>query len=99
MWQFEGQCWMSIVQDSADAGSVPSCASVAEPEKEIESPTFQVRLGFGVLITGTGAELLALIVIALEVVDARWLSVTRRRTLYEPGVWYVKVGLATVESP
>ena len=36
---------------------------------------------------------------ALEVVDARWLSVTRRRTLYEPGVRYVKVGLATVESP
>ena len=94
MWQSEGQCWMITVHDIADGGRLPSWASVAAPENEIGSPTFQVSVGSGAWITGTGGELLAEMVIGLEVVDARWLSVTRRRTLYVPGVRYVYVGLA-----
>ena len=99
MWQSDGQCWMRTVHDSAEAGRLPSSASVAVPENEIGSPTFHLSVESGAWITGTGGELLTEMVIALEVVDARWLSVTRRRTLYEPGVWYVKPGLGLVESP
>jgi hypothetical protein len=32
----------TIFHDRALAGSVPSCASVADPEKEMVSPTFHV---------------------------------------------------------
>jgi hypothetical protein len=44
-------------QVRADAGRVPSCASVAWPEKLMVSPTAQVRLAEGVSITGVGAVL------------------------------------------
>ena len=64
-------------QLSADAGSAPSCASVAWPEKVIVSPTFQVRLGEGVSMIVVGAVLPA--VTATEPVSvAPWSSVTRR---------------------
>ena len=29
VWQLDGQCWTSRSHDSAEAGSAPSCASVA----------------------------------------------------------------------
>src|ERR1043166_4462650 len=48
------QWWMMNDQLSRDAGSVPSCASVAWPEKGIVSPTFQVRLDEGESMTATG---------------------------------------------
>ena len=35
-WQLDGQCCRTSSQVSADAGRVPSCASVAEPEKLID---------------------------------------------------------------
>ena len=44
VWQFDGQWWRMSVQVSASAGSFPSWASVACPEKEIVSPTFQVSV-------------------------------------------------------
>jgi len=59
VWQLEGQCWIRSVHVSADAGSVPSCWSVAEPENEIGSPTFHVSVGDGVEIVAVGAVLLA----------------------------------------
>ena len=40
--------WISC-QVSAEAGSVPSCGSVAEPEKVMTSPTFQVVPAAGVV--------------------------------------------------
>src|SRR5206468_4022943 len=48
VWQLEGQCWMRSVHVSADAGSVPSYWSVAEPENEMGSPTRHVSVGDGV---------------------------------------------------
>src|SRR4029453_3434388 len=41
-WQLDGQWLRTRFQVNADAGSGPSCASVAEPEKLMTSPTFQV---------------------------------------------------------
>ena len=64
-------------QLSADAGSVPSCASLAWPEKLSVSPTFQVRLDAGASITAAGAVFPAVTVIAAVSV-APWSSVTRR---------------------
>jgi hypothetical protein len=76
VWQSLGQWWRITVHVSADAGSVPSCASVAEPEKLIVSPTFHVSVDDGVEIVGVGGVLFAVIVIGLETVEAPWLSVT-----------------------
>src|SRR4051794_24228566 len=42
-WHADGQCWRTASHDSALAGSGPSCGSVADPVKEIGSPTFQVK--------------------------------------------------------
>src|SRR4029453_3703026 len=42
---------------SADAGSAPSCTSVAWPAKETASPTRQVKLDAGESITPVGAVL------------------------------------------
>src|SRR3954454_16666893 len=97
VWQLDGQCCRSSVQVRRDAGIVPSCASVADPENAIGSPTFHISVERGVWMIGTGGELLAVIGIVADVVEARWLSVTRSRTLYVPG-WYVNLGLAAVES-
>jgi len=46
-----------IVQERAEAGRVPSSASVASPEKLMVSPTAQVRLDGGASITGVGGVL------------------------------------------
>jgi hypothetical protein len=43
--------------ESAEAGKVPSCASVVWPEKLTMSPTAHVRLEEGVSITGVGGVL------------------------------------------
>jgi hypothetical protein len=64
-------------QLSADAGRVPSCASVAWPEKLIASPTFQVRLDEGESMTAAGAVLPA-VMVTVAVSLAPWSSVTRR---------------------
>ena len=64
-------------QLSADAGSVPSCASVAWPEKLIVSPTFQVRLDVGESMTAVGAVFPA-VTVTDAVSLAPWSSVTRR---------------------
>ena len=77
LWQFDGQWCRISLQDSADAGSGPSCASVALPAKSITSPTFQVVPAAGEVIVAVGGVLPALIVTA-AVPDAPWLSVTRR---------------------
>ncbi len=55
VWQFDGQCWMRSVHESADAGSVPCSGSVAWPVNEIGSPTFQVSVEAGVSMTGSAA--------------------------------------------
>ena len=57
MWQVcpvESQWWSNTFQLSAEAGSVPSSASVAPPEKLIGSPTFQVNVDAGAVMVGTG---------------------------------------------
>jgi len=64
-------------QLSADAGSVPSCVSVAWPEKLIASPTFQVTLGAGESMTVVGAVLPAVTVTDVVSLTPRS-SVTRR---------------------
>src|SRR5262245_59370643 len=59
VWQSLGVKQWCMISDqlSADAGSVPSCASVAWPEKLIVSPTFQVRLEACESMTALGAVL------------------------------------------
>jgi hypothetical protein len=101
VWQLlgVGQWWMISSHDRPDAGIVPSCASVAPPEKEIGSPTFQVSVDAGDEIVGTGAVLPASIVIGALTVEAPCESVTLRWTTYVPAVWYVNDGCAAVESP
>ena len=59
------------------AGNVPSCASVAWPEKLIGSPTFQVRLGPGESMTAIGAVLPTVMVTCVVSIEP-WSSVTRR---------------------
>ena len=54
MWQFDGQWCMISSQSERDAGRVPSSGSVAEPEKEMTSPTFQVVPAAGVSIVAVG---------------------------------------------
>src|SRR5919198_1726625 len=64
VWQSVGVAqWCRISdQSSLAAGTVPSCGSLAWPEKLIVSPTFQVSVGAGVSITAVGGELPAVIV-------------------------------------
>ena len=87
VWQLDGvvQWCMIDVQLSAEAGSAPSCVSVAWPEKLIMSPTFQVRLDDGVSITALGAVLPTVIVFDAVSVAPR-LSVTRSAAWYTPEV-------------
>src|SRR5205814_2844339 len=79
VWQSVGvkQWWRISDQLSADAGSVPSCASVAWPEKLIVSPTFQVRLDVGESMIAVGA-VLPTVTVVCAVSVAPWSSVTRR---------------------
>ena len=81
-WQFRhGQWCRTSDQDSVEAGSVPSCWSLAEPEKEILSPTFQVVVEGGVSMVAVGGVLPALILSGSSKVSvAPWLSVTLRPT-------------------
>ena len=88
-WQLPGssgaQWWRSSDQLSALAGSVPCCASVAEPEKEICWPGRHCRLAAGEAIVACGAVLASvLIVIGSLTSEAPRLSVTRRRTSVLP---------------
>src|SRR5829696_8485432 len=57
VWQLDGQWWRIRSQVSAEAGRVPSCGSVAEAEKLITSPTFQVMPAAGALMVAVGAVL------------------------------------------
>ena len=58
VWQEFGssgaQWCRTMSQERAEAGSVPSSGSVAEPEKETVSPTFHVVPATGVAIVATG---------------------------------------------
>src|SRR5262245_16720761 len=47
----DGQCCRISVHESRDGGTVTSSGSVALPENEIVSPTFQVREDWGVAMT------------------------------------------------
>ena len=70
-----------MVQLNAEAGNVPSCGSVAEPEKLITSPTFHVVAAVGVEMVAVGGLKPAAMTIALLTVDCPLLlSVTRRCT-------------------
>lgn len=73
-----GQWRCTIDHDSRLAGIAPSSASVEPPSKSILSPTAHVRAVVGVVIVGTGAVLLALIVTVL-LSDSPPGSVTRSR--------------------
>src|SRR5215210_35338 len=82
-WQLlaRSQWWSISDQESLEADSVPSCWSVAEPEKEILSPTFQAEVEGGVSIVAVGGVLPALIVSGESKVSvAPLLSVTLRST-------------------
>ena len=57
------------------AGSAPSWASVALPEKLITSPTFQVVPAAGESIDAVGA-VFPTVIVTESVADAPWLSVT-----------------------
>ena len=71
-------------QVSAEAGSGPSTASVACPEKEIASPTFQVVVLAGVSITAFGG--VPAVTVTVVVLVAPALSVTLRPTVRRPAV-------------
>jgi len=73
-------------QDSLVSGSVPSCGSLAWPEKSIVSPTVQVRVGVGVSMTAVGGELPAEIVTEAGSLTSPRLSVTVSLASYVPGV-------------
>src|SRR3954466_8455074 len=88
---------MVNVHESAEAGKDPSCASDAEPAKEIESPTAQRSADVGEVIAGTGALLLAVIVLVV-LDDAPRESVTVSRAVYTPGVTYRNELVAAVAS-
>src|SRR6185312_8040501 len=90
---------MTSDQLSREAGSAPSCLSVAWPENGIVWPTVQCNEGVGESMTGTGAVFPAEIVIGALLVEAPSLSVTRRTALYVPGAVYVYVGFTALESP
>ena len=80
-------------------GRVPCCGSVAEPEKEIASPTAQVVVAVGVAIVAVGAVFPTVIVTGSLTLEAPAASVTRSRTVRSrPAVVYVQVGCAAVES-
>ena len=55
-WQLDGQCCRVSRQDSADAGSTPSCWSVACPVTVICCPTTQRSVAAGESITGSGSS-------------------------------------------
>ena len=76
-----GQWCITSDQVSLEGASAPSCWSVAEPEKEIVSPTFHVVLVSGALMVAVGGVLPALIVSgASRVSEAPWPSLTLRPT-------------------
>ena len=78
VWYFGGiAAAETAYQLSLDAGSGPSCASLALPAKLITSPTFQVVPAAGAVIVAAGGVLPTLIGTA-AVLDAPALSVTRR---------------------
>ena len=80
VWQLDGQWWRMIAQLNAEAGSAPSSASVACPEKLIRLPTLQVVVATGVSITAVGGVLGVPTVTKTEAVPvAPWLSVTFSR--------------------
>ena len=54
MWQLDGQWWRITDHDSAEAGNVPSWASVAEPLNAIGSPTRPLGLDSGAVMVGDG---------------------------------------------
>ena len=56
VWQLDGQWWRIRPQLSLDAGSGPSCASVALPANLITSPTFQVVPAAGAVIVAVGGR-------------------------------------------
>ena len=59
----------------AEPGRVPSSASVAEPEKLITSPTFQVVPAAGVVMVAVGG-VLPTVIVTESVSEAPRLSVT-----------------------
>ena len=72
-------------------------SSVADPEKEMTSPTLHVVLAVGVVICAVGPPP-TLITIGALVLEAPWPSVTLRRAEWFPDCMYVKVGCGAVES-
>src|SRR4051794_8266887 len=85
VWQFDGQWCMITDHDSAEAGSVPSWASVAEPRKAIVSPTAQVNVDAGASIFAWGGVLPGVIV-TVSVAVAPWGSVTVSLATYVPAL-------------
>ena len=83
-WQFNGQWRMISDHERRDAPRPPSSGSVAEPENEMTSPTFQLSDAAGESIVATGGVLPALITTE-SVWDRPLLSVTRRPTVTLPG--------------
>ena len=57
VWQFDGQWCMMTDHVSADAGSEPSCGSLALPLNAIAVPTLQVNDDSGDAIVAVGAVL------------------------------------------
>ena len=78
-WQFDGQWCMTSSQLSALAGRVPCSGSVAEPEKEMTSPTRHVVPAVGATIVAEGAVLPTVIVSGALTAEAPAASVTRSR--------------------
>jgi hypothetical protein len=79
-WQFEGQCCRTSSHVRAEAGRTPSCASAADPEKLMTSPTFQVVPAAGVVIVAVGT-VLPTVIVTEAVADAPATSVTLRTAM------------------
>src|SRR6266700_8003398 len=77
VWQSVGVKQWCRISDHvrSDAGSVPSCASVACPENGIASPTFHVSVDAGESMTAVGA-VLPTVMVTDAVSVAPWSSVT-----------------------
>ena len=76
MWQFDGQWFRISDQESAEAGRVPSCGSVPDPEKAITSPTLHMRLPDGALIVAVGGVFPTVMVIGPLTLDDENLDVS-----------------------
>src|SRR3712207_6331006 len=81
--------WRSTRHRKRTLGTLPSCASVADPWRTAVSPTRKRAPAAGVSIAGVGGVFPGWIVTVAGTDSAPWLSRTRSDAVYVPGAAYV----------